>query len=104
VVREDGTIMHALAVIYVLRAVEGVGQFKCIQHSQLDMEVQIVPDAAWNEQSAQTVRQGLRARLGKNLRVTLTILENIPPEASGKYRYVVSHVDLASELKRAAAG
>jgi phenylacetate-CoA ligase len=104
VVREDGTIMHALAVIYVLRAVEGVGQFKCIQHSQLDMEVQIVPSAAWNEQSAQTVRQGLKARLGPNLRIRLIILESIPPEVSGKYRYVVSHVDLASQLKQAVAG
>lgn len=103
VVREDGTIMHALAVIYVLRAVEGIAQFKCIQHGTLQMEVQIVAGATWNEQAGQTVIQGLRARLGQNLHVTLTIMDDIPPEASGKHRYVVSHVNPGAELKQAAA-
>ena len=31
-VRADGTIMHALAGIYVIRATEGVAEFKLIQH------------------------------------------------------------------------
>ena len=103
VVREDGTIMHALAVIYVLRAVEGIAQFKCIQLSPLHMEVQIVAGAGWTEASGQAVTHGLRARLGPNLQVSLNLLHNIPPEASGKYRYVVSHVNLGAELKQAAA-
>ena len=103
VVREDGTIMHALAVIYVLRSVEGIAQFKCIQHGTLQMEVQIVPGASWDEQAGQAVIQGLRARLGQNLQVGLTLMDDIPPEASGKHRYVVSHVNLATELKQAAA-
>jgi phenylacetate-CoA ligase len=103
VVREDGTIMHALAVIYVLRAVEGIAQFKCIQHSPLNMEVQIVPGAEWSEQAGQSVREGLKSRLGQNLEVTLKKMDDIPPEASGKHRYVVSHVKLSDELKQAAA-
>ncbi len=103
VVREDGTIMHALAVIYVLRSVEGIAQFKCIQHSTLQMEVQIVAGRSWDEQAGQAVIQGLRARLGQNLQVTLSIMDDIPPEASGKHRYVVSHVKLDNELKQAAA-
>jgi phenylacetate-CoA ligase len=39
VVRADGTIMHALAVIYVLRAVAGVGEFKIVQHTLREFEV-----------------------------------------------------------------
>ena len=104
VVRDDGTIMHALAVIYVLRAVEGVTQFKCIQHSLSHMEVQIVRGPAWNDQAGRAVIQGLKARLGDNLQVALTLLDSIPPEASGKHRYVVSHVELATGLKQAVAG
>jgi phenylacetate-CoA ligase len=103
VVREDGAIMHALAVIYVLRAVEGVDQFKCIQHSPLKMEVLIVPGVNWSERAAQSVREGLKARLGHNLDVELSLLDDIPPEASGKHRYVVSHVKLSNELSQAAA-
>ena len=49
VVRADGAIMHALSVIYVLRAVPGVGEFKIVQHSVRDLEVLVVPNARWEE-------------------------------------------------------
>jgi phenylacetate-CoA ligase len=103
VVAADGRVMHALAVIYVLRAVPGIAQFKCVQHALDRMEVQIVPDADWNEAARDAVVAGLRARLGDALQVDLRMLDEIPPEASGKHRYVVSHVPLAEALKQAAA-
>jgi len=103
VVAADGRVMHALAVIYVLRAVPGIAQFKRIQHALDRMEVQIVPDANWNETARNAVIAGLQARLGETLKVELRLLDEIPPEASGKHRYVVSHVPLAESLKQAAA-
>jgi phenylacetate-CoA ligase len=103
VVAADGRVMHALAVIYVLRAVPGIEQFKCIQHALDHMEVQIVPGANWNEATRNAVVSGLQARLGETLQVELRMLDEIPPEASGKHRYVVSHVSLAETLKQAAA-
>jgi len=103
VVASDGRVMHALAVIYVLRAVSGIAQFKCVQHAIDRMEVMIVPDANWNEAARNAVVAGLRARLGETLKVDVRMLDEIPPEASGKHRYVVSHVPLAETLKRAAA-
>jgi len=102
IVAADGRIMHALAVIYVLRAIPGVGQFKLIQHTVDQMEVQVVPDARWNEAASDAVIQGLRARLGATLIIDLKLLEAIAPEASGKHRYVVSHVPLQGALEQAA--
>jgi phenylacetate-CoA ligase len=101
VVAADGRVMHALAVIYVLRAVPGIAQFKCIQHALDRMEVQIVPDVGWNEAAREAVVAGLRARLGNALQVDLRMLDDIPPEASGKHRYVVSHVPLAGAQRLA---
>ncbi|MDV3240388.1 MAG: AMP-binding protein [Methylocaldum sp.] len=49
VVRPDGTIMHALAVIYVLRAIEGVHEFKIIQPSTTQLDVMVVPGPIWHE-------------------------------------------------------
>jgi phenylacetate-CoA ligase len=103
VVAADGRVMHALAVIYILRAVPGIAQFKCIQHALDRMEVQIVPVAGWSEEAHHIVVAGLQARLGEKLKVEVRILDEIPPEASGKHRYVVSHVPLADSLKQAAA-
>ena len=65
VVAADGRIMHALAVIYVLRAVPGIAQFKCIQHALDRMEVQIVPTADWNEAARNAVVAGLRPASAK---------------------------------------
>ena len=49
------------------------------------------------------VVDGLHARLGETLKVEMRMLDEIPPEASGKHRYVVSHVPLAETLKHATA-
>jgi len=98
VVRPDGVIMHALAVIYVLRAVEGVAQFKVVQHSLRDVEVLVVPDARWSNTCRTQVLNGLADRLGNEVRVNVRLVETIPAEASGKYRYVVSRVPLQHGL------
>ncbi|QSA97308.1 phenylacetate--CoA ligase family protein [Methylococcus sp. EFPC2] len=98
VVKPDGTIMHALAVIYVLRAVKGVGEFKIIQHATDRLEVQIVPDAYWQDCAKDLITEQLRARMGASVAVDIELKQSIPPEASGKHRYVVSHVSLPDNL------
>jgi len=103
IVREDGTLMHALAVIYILRAVNGVAQFKIIQHTPLNIEVLVVPNENWTELSENEVISGLKARLGSGLRAELKKVGEIPIEKSGKYRYVVSHVAMAESLRQAVA-
>lgn len=101
-VRADGTIMHALAGIYVLRAVEGVAEFKLVQHMVDRIEVQVVPGPGWNDLAKRQIEQGLKDRLGPEVKVEFKLVDTIPPEASGKHRYVVSHVPLSGELKLAA--
>jgi phenylacetate-CoA ligase len=98
VVRSDGAIMHALAVIYVVRATEGVAEFKLIQHAIDAVEVLVVPEARWSSESAAAIVGGLRQRLGDRCRVTVRLVNSIAPESSGKFRYVVSHVPLAGGL------
>jgi phenylacetate-CoA ligase len=93
VVRADGAIMHALSVIYVLRAVTGIAQFKFIQHTLREAEVLIVADGQWTDESRAQVLGGLAARLGSEVRIDIRLVDGIPAEASGKHRYVVSHVD-----------
>lgn len=100
-VRADGTIMHALAGIYVVRATEGVAEFKLIQHDLRDVEVLVVANSRWTPACAEAIDAGLRQRLGQDVRVTVRVVHEIAPEASGKYRYVVSHVPLGGDLARA---
>ena len=103
VVAADGRLMHALAVIYVLRATPGVRQFKVIQHAVDRLEIRIVPNSDWSDASRMAISEGLVARLGAGLRVDFVLTDQIAAEASGKFRYVVSHVSLPQELSQAVA-
>ncbi len=99
VVRENGAIMHALAVIYILRAVEGVGEFKIIQHDFQEIEVLVVPNNLWREEAVTEIQTGIHARLGQQVQVRVVLCNAIEPEKSGKHRYVVSHVPLPDALR-----
>lgn len=98
IVRPDGTIMHALSVIYVLRAIEGVGEFKVIQWSTDHVEVLICTTPTWKDSARKDISEQLRRRVGRHIKVDINLVEAIAPEASGKHRYVVSHVSLPRAL------
>ncbi|MGR8930590.1 MAG: phenylacetate--CoA ligase family protein [Gammaproteobacteria bacterium] len=93
IVKSDGTIMHALAVIYVLRALEGIEAFKVVQHTTTELEVLVVPNQLWNNAGKALIVEQLCKRLG-DVEIDVNLVETIPAEKSGKHRYVVSHVKL----------
>ncbi|RMF83006.1 MAG: phenylacetate--CoA ligase family protein [Nitrospirae bacterium] len=99
-VRPDGTVMHALAVIYVLRATDGVEEFRVRQTAVDRLEVAVVPTAAWDRSVEAAVRSGLQARMGPGVEVRIETCDRIPPDPSGKFRYVVSDVPLPEGLDR----
>lgn len=92
VVAADGTVMHGLALIYIVRDLPGVKQFRIVQES-LDLTcVQIVADKRFGAEQAAGIENGFKARLGRNVKVAIERVEEIPLERSGKFRYVVSRV------------
>jgi len=92
VIAADGTVMHGLALIYVLREVPGIAAFKIVQESRTLTRVQIVPAAGFDPEAKKKIVAGLRARLGEETVVTVEEVSAIPAERSGKHRYVVSKV------------
>lgn len=91
VVAQDGTVIHGLALIYILRDSPGVRAFKIIQESLALTRVLVVLDPDI-ESSLETIRKGFRARLGSDVEIQIEKVGEILPEQSGKYRYVVSKV------------
>ena len=88
---QDGTAMHGLALIYVVRDIAGVHSFRIIQHSIDELEVMLVT-TEWDAARDQQVIDGMRARLGQSVSVKLNHCAHIPTEANGKFRYIISHV------------
>lgn len=92
VIAQDGTVMHGLSLIYVLRDLPGVSAFKIVQESREMTRVFVVAGPDYGKETSGRIIQGLAARLGQGVRVEVDIVDVIQPEKSGKFRYVVSNV------------
>ncbi|MEQ9462276.1 MAG: AMP-binding protein [Haliea sp.] len=88
----DGTILHGLALIYVLRDMPGVANFRIVQESLELTRVEVVPREILTEGMVGEIRQGLQARLGQGVAIEVNEVDAIAREQSGKFRYVVSRV------------
>jgi phenylacetate-CoA ligase len=96
IVAQDGTIMHGLALIYIIRDLESVEQFKIVQESKELTRVEIVANDRFNERDSRTIEMGFKQRLGESVEIDVSTVREIAPEASGKTRYVVSRVGLGA--------
>ena len=85
----DGQIKHALSIIYPLREMEGVAQFRVTQHEDFSVTVDIVAEDCGI--SAEAVRACIRPVLGEKIDVRVNRVDRIEQTASGKFRYVSSH-------------
>ncbi len=92
VVARDGTVMHGLALIYAVRDLDGVEQFKIIQQSLDRVDVKLVTNAAYSPDADRGIVRDFRARLGAGVLVDIEHVAQIEPERSGKHRYIVSKV------------
>ncbi|WP_039927938.1 phenylacetate--CoA ligase family protein [Alishewanella jeotgali] len=93
VVAANGTKMHGLALIYILRDIPGIAAFKIIQHSLSLTTVQLVwPEGLLPEEVNRRIRTAFNARLGAEVQIEIEQLDEIGPEKSGKFRYVISKV------------
>jgi phenylacetate-CoA ligase len=102
-VAQDGTVMHGLALIYVIRDLPGVRQFKIVQESLTHTRILLVTDAVFDESNIVKIEVGIRQRLGDAVRVEIERVAEVAKEKSGKYRYVVSHVASGDSSRRNAA-
>jgi len=91
-VAQDGTVMHGLALIYILRDLPQVKAFKIVQESLAHTSVQVVLDGQLDEPLRAHIEAGFRARLGAGVQVGVEQVAEIAPERSGKFRYVISKV------------
>ena len=92
VVAMDGTVLHGLALIYVVRDLPGIRTFAIVQESLERTRVSIVPEGGFDERARTTIREGIKARLGAGVAVDVDVVESIAAERSGKHRYVKSMV------------
>jgi phenylacetate-CoA ligase len=91
VVTAAGAVMHGLALIYILRDVAGIKTFKVIQETRSLTRVLLVIEAGFENASVGQIIGDFKRRLGDSVSIEVDLVDSIPAERSGKYRYIVSH-------------
>jgi len=91
-IHENGSIIHALAAIYILRDTDGVEQFKITQQAINDFEVLILTNPFWHPASLKIIEEKFKARFGRECKTHIQLVNEIPPEQSGKIRQVISKI------------
>ncbi len=91
VLAADGTTMHALSLIYVLRELANVAEFKIIQESQFHTRLLLVMQSDIDNASIDFIRRNFHQRLG-DIQLDIEFVSQIPREKSGKFKYVESKV------------
>lgn len=92
VIAQDGTIMHGLALVYIVRDLPGVKAFKIVQETRDLTRVQLATDAGFAEENIQKIVAGFKQRLGSSVEINIERVPDVPKEASGKFRYIISKV------------
>ncbi len=92
VVAHDGTVMHGLALVYIVRDLPGVEKFKIVQESLDQTKVMLVVNEKFDRENEMRIKSAMKQRLGADVTVDVDFINDIPAETSGKYRYVMSKV------------
>jgi phenylacetate-CoA ligase len=91
-IAQNGTVMHGLALIYILRDLPQVRAFKIIQESLDLTRVLVVLEQELSPELKQKIIHGFQARLGTGVTIQVEQVAEIPAEKSGKFRYVISKI------------
>ncbi len=88
----DGTVMHGLALIYIIRDVPGVERFKIIQESLQQTRLELVVNEKFYKGRIPSLIAAFRDRLGADACISVDLVDQVSLEPNGKFRYVVSRI------------
>ena len=71
--------------------ISGIEQMQVIQETLEDIEIRIVPNRDWSEESAVQLRTSVQTLLG-DVHLKISLMEKIPSPPSGKYPFSISKV------------
>jgi len=87
----DGTVKHALSIIYPLRETPGIRRFRVTQHEDFAVTVDVVADASVVGVGVESIARRVRPVLGEGIPIDVRLVDRMEAADSGKFRYVISH-------------
>jgi len=88
----SGKILSPVLLIGTLQKIEGISQYKLIQENINTFDIQIVKAQDFRKATIEEFENVLREIVGKDTRISINIVDEIPREKSGKIRPIVSRL------------
>lgn len=88
----SGRLCHGAVTSHVLRNEAGIIAFRTIQHDFDQFEVLLETSDAFEAGARDRIVRRYRDLFGSDIRVAVRQVDALPPDPSGKRRYVISHV------------
>jgi phenylacetate-CoA ligase len=96
-VREDGSLVAGVSLVErTLTAIPGFEQMQIIQDEINSIKLNIVLNGNYKEKSKNMLIEELLTVFGKNVKIDISYVDNIPQERSGKYRFSICNVKNSS--------
>ena len=92
VVAPDGRLINSLALVYPLREIDGIEQYRIAQKQVDSFHVQLTCNGEYRKEGEARIRNGWAQLLRGPVHVTFEYLPRIPPDPRGKFRHVVSEL------------
>jgi phenylacetate-CoA ligase len=92
IIGHDGRLIHALSVIYILREINTIKQFRVIQEAKDLVVVEVVGYSVISERDVSYIRVKIKELLQNDPEVQVKCLDQIKTLPSGKHRYVISKI------------
>jgi phenylacetate-CoA ligase len=92
VLAPDGRVINSLALIYAVREIDEIQQFRIIQKRPDRFHIVIAPRIASPKAAEEQIQTGWEKLLRASIDVTFEYMETLPAERSGKFRHVISEI------------
>ena len=93
IITPDGRYVSASILTHPFKPLRGIMRSQIIQEKLSRVVVRLEVTPGYDPQQEVQLREALQDRLGKDVHLCIERWEQLPPEASGKFRWVISHVN-----------
>jgi phenylacetate-CoA ligase len=92
IITPDGRFISPSVLTHPFKPFDQIIKSQVVQDAADHVTVSIVASASFTAAQCAELESGLRVRLGERMRVETRMVDDIPPETSGKFRWVVCRV------------
>jgi phenylacetate-CoA ligase len=91
---KDGRLISPSVLTHPFKPLDCIDASQIVQTHLDRIVVRLIPRADYTEKHGTVLIRDLKARLGDDMRVEIELLKELPRTSRGKFKWVISQVDL----------